>query len=112
MNLTQKQRALLEVIARGNKDGSKVDMRQLTDLLPYKPSLESLHFSIRALVKHGLIEKMPLEKREGRLKRPLQVTPLGMHFSCIHITTPKVIVTEEVEELSRELDELGLNLDS
>lgn len=66
MNMTQKQCQITDIILRGNPDGSFIDLDQLVERVPYKTSKDSMHFSIRALIKHGLIEKKPLEHRRGQ----------------------------------------------
>jgi hypothetical protein len=66
MILTTKQTQILDAILRGNPDGSWLDLDQLLEKLPYKTTKGSMQFSIRALVKHALIDKKPLELRRGQ----------------------------------------------
>lgn len=66
MILTEKQVKIMDVIIRGNPDGSWVDLDQLIERLDYKPSKDSMHFSSRALIKHGLVEKKAREVRRGQ----------------------------------------------
>ena len=66
MRLTVKQMILLSEVAKGQKDNELVDMDQLVDHISYRPSKESLHFSLRALIKQGFIEKAGLEQRRGK----------------------------------------------
>ena len=107
MRLRQKQLALLRVIARGNDDGSPVDLDQLIERAPHKPSKESVQFSIRALVKHGLVEKQTLERRRERARRIIAATPLGMHFAHILKPNKAFVVTEEEDEIDAELEAIG-----
>lgn len=76
--LTRKQIALLEVIQRGNEDGSFVDMEQLIDRIHYKPSRQSLQCSIRAMEARGLVERKPLELRRGRHRVLYALTPAAV----------------------------------
>lgn len=77
MNMTTKQRTIMEAILRGNPDGSWMDLDQLITTLPYKTGKDSMHFSIRALVNKGLLEKKPLEFRRGQERRVLAPTGLA-----------------------------------
>ncbi|TSP13943.1 hypothetical protein [Cupriavidus campinensis] len=71
MQLTSKQISQLTVIVAGNPDESPVDKDELLERLPYETSKESLQFSIRALVKRGLVTVGAKEKRRGRLRATL-----------------------------------------
>lgn len=72
--LTTKQRQVLTVILRGDreeaakqgKDFVPVDLDQLLEWLPYRTTKQSMQFTIRALIKNGLIFKSTPEKRRGR----------------------------------------------
>ena len=57
MHLTTKQIELLTTIGRRNPDGAAVDLDQLIERLSYQPSKQSIQFSIRALIAHGLMQK-------------------------------------------------------
>lgn len=70
VRLTQKQYALLTVICDGNGNDESgkfvpVDVDELLERLSYRTDKPSLQFSIRALVKRQLIEKV-YEVRRGR----------------------------------------------
>lgn len=109
MNLTSKQKAILALVVQANPDGP-VDFDQLIERLPYCPSKDSMHFSIRALVKKGLVEKGGLDVRRGRSRRLLLVTPLGNHWAAIVCPRPVPTTIEEVmspEELEA-LDNLRI----
>lgn len=73
--MTVKQWAIMKVIVKGNINvhGDRIswcDKRQILERLPYETTRDSLMFSIRALVNHGLIEKGPRELRNGRVRQP------------------------------------------
>lgn len=80
-NLTDKQYRILTVIVTGNGrddagDVDPVDMTELLDRLSYRTSKDSMQFSIRALVKHGLVEKAYL-KRRGATRAVFKPTHLA-----------------------------------
>lgn len=72
--LSAKAWEIIQVVMRGNSDGSWVDLDQLIERLSYKPSKQSIQFSIRCLVKRGLIEKKDTEYRRGMSRRILAPT--------------------------------------
>lgn len=75
--LSAKQWEIMEVILKGNPDGTWVDLDQLIDRLTYAPKKQSIHFSTRSLVSRGLIEKKPVEHRRGQVRSILAPTSLG-----------------------------------
>lgn len=75
-HLTTKQIELLRVIAAGN-EGAPADLDEILDRVRYETTKQSLQFSIRALIKHGLIEKLGVSKRRGRQRQVIGATPLG-----------------------------------
>lgn len=105
MKLSQKQKAILALIVLGNPDGP-IDLDELIDRLTYMPSKDSMHFSIRAMVEKGLIEKGPLENRRGRARRTLVPTPLGRHWAALVCPKPvQAIVLSEEDQ--KELDDVA-----
>lgn len=74
MKYTDKQVILLNLILKGNDDGTFLDIDQLLEALPYETTKASLHFSLRALIKHGMIEKREREKRRCRMRRVIAPT--------------------------------------
>ncbi len=76
-SLSPKQWEILSHLLRGNPDGTWLDFDQLLERCSYKPSKESMHFSLRALVNRGLIEKKPTEIRRGANRRILAPTALA-----------------------------------
>lgn len=82
MKYTDKQLAIMSVIAEGNGvnvvgDFVPVDIDQLLERLPYKTSKQSMQFSIRTLIKHGALTKGETDSRRGRKRRVYIATELG-----------------------------------
>lgn len=103
MHLTLKQIELLNTIGRRNPDGGAVDLDQLIERLTYKPTKQSVQFSIRALIAHGLIQKDAPEKRRGRTRTLISLTEQGR----VMIGKPKVSLVETIsDELLDELSEV------
>jgi repressor of nif and glnA expression len=83
MKLTYKQRELLRVIAEGDGAiGTAIDLDQILERIRYETTKQSLQFSIRALVNHGLIAKLGLVKRRGRVRQEIQITPAGLPYAA------------------------------
>lgn len=72
--LTRRQFELLQHLKKGGPDGL-LDLDQLLDLLSWIPSKESVQFTIRAMVRKGLIVK----EEQLRLRR-------GRHRVCYRLT--------------------------
>lgn len=85
MNLTDHQLQIMNVLRRGNLDGSSVDLDQLLARLEaeegWKTNKASIQFSIRAMIRKELIEKAERETRRGRKRAVLQLTELGRKIS-------------------------------
>lgn len=79
MSLTPKQRQIMTVLIKANPDGSFLDVDQLLENLPYKTSKASIHFSIRALEKKGLMCKMKKETRRSRVRAIVAPTTDGFN---------------------------------
>ena len=81
MRTTRKQVFIMNLIIAGNVDATPIDMDQLIDRLEeehgWTTSKQSLQFSLRALINHGLIEKRPFALRRGRQRRLFRVTENG-----------------------------------
>lgn len=75
--MTDKQIQIMQTILKGDGKGGWIDMDQLLDRLPYQTSKQSMQFSIRALIKHGMVEKKGTELRRGRRRVCYSLTPLG-----------------------------------
>jgi predicted transcriptional regulator len=81
MHLTAKQGELLRVIAAGNGENDPADLDEILERVRYETTKQSLQFSIRAMIKHGLIAKRGVEKRRGRMRQVLFATELGIHYN-------------------------------
>jgi hypothetical protein len=82
MQLTTKQRQIVDTILKGNPDGSWLDFDQLLEKVPYEVSKDSMHFSLRALIVKGMIEKKDLEVRRGQPRRI--IAPTGLAYQVRH----------------------------
>jgi len=99
MHLTVKQIELLSVINAGNPDGSVCDLDQVIERINYETTKASIQFSIRALVKHGLIEKKGKEKRRGRLRVLISITATGAPYVAVRKVAGPAYVVSEAEEI-------------
>lgn len=80
MDLTAKQLHLLGVIVAGNvEDGvfSPCDLDQIIERVEYKPTKQAIQFSIRNLIRKGLIQKVGTELRRDRRRVVIAPTALG-----------------------------------
>lgn len=103
MYLTTKQLELMRVIAAGNEDGTPADLDQIIERVSYKPTKQSIQFSIRALIGHGLIEKVGTDKRRGRQRVLIAATPLGQHYVGPLSIHRSIVSSVEDDETLREL---------
>lgn len=78
--MTEKQIEILRRLCRGNTDGSFLDLDELRERLSYTPTKQSLQFSIRALIRHDMIEKKEREIRRGRRRVVLAPTAEAFRF--------------------------------
>lgn len=104
MHLTSKQIELLQLIRDANTDGSSIDLDQLLERVSYKPSKQSIQFSLRALIAHNLIKKGPNEKRRNRTRAIIMLTELGQ--SVTGKKKSGFIEDAESEEVLSELSEI------
>lgn len=95
MHLTVKQLELLRVIGEANTDSTATDIDQILERLNYETSKESLHFSLRALVGKGLIEKSGREMRRKRNRTIVSLTALGKHYRA---SKPQVLPSKGATE--------------
>ena len=77
--LVDKQYAALRVIANSENDGQPQTLDEIISRLPYDTTKPSFQFTLRALIKRGLVEKMPRQVVNGKSRRLIRVTPLGLH---------------------------------
>jgi DNA-binding PadR family transcriptional regulator len=96
MNLTAKQIELIRVISLAS-----CDLDEILERVRYQTTKQSLQFSLRALIGHGLIEKKGPEKRRGRMRQVIQITSLGSAYgSQKEEQDPNpVVATVEVDDL-------------
>ena len=73
---------MLMVIAARNPDGSALDTDQVLEAIAHATSKQSLHFSIRPMVEHGLLCKTVREKRRGRVRQLIEATELGRSMAA------------------------------
>lgn len=106
MHLTQKQIELIRVIGARNEDGSALDLDQILEALSYKPTKQSLQFSIRALVTHALIQKDAAEKRRGRTRTVISLTKAGEIMNGMPKKTTSFIADPDEEDLLSEISEV------
>jgi predicted transcriptional regulator len=66
MQLTDHQRDVLEVIFRGNPDGTFVDMDQILERIQRRTTKQSMQFTLRSLITKNLIMKHRRERRRMR----------------------------------------------
>lgn len=105
MYLTPKQQELINIIAGANPDGSPTDLDEVIERASYRPSKQSIQFTIRSLVEHGLIEKVGAEKRRGRKRALIGITALGIHFAEKR-TVPSFVSSVDEEELLNDIEAL------
>ncbi|MET2951326.1 hypothetical protein ABXV18_24900 [Vibrio owensii] len=82
MQLTRKQREILQIIVNGNVNDEErycdVDLDQVLERISYKTSKESLQFSIRSLIKKDMVEKGGTECRRGKSRQTYKPTELSL----------------------------------
>ena len=79
MTLTDKQKDIIKTLNLGYERGHLLDLDELLEVLPYKTTKQSIQFSIRALIKKGLVEKGHTRERSDNRyhRRTLGLTTLG-----------------------------------
>ncbi|MBY7190999.1 hypothetical protein [Escherichia ruysiae] len=79
MTLTDKQKDIIKTLNLGYERGNLLDLDELLEVLPYKTTKQSIQFSIRALIKKGLVEKGHTRQRSDNRyhRRTLGLTTLG-----------------------------------
>lgn len=77
--LTEKQIQIVSTIHRHWQENDEdIDMNQLLDELPYRTSKESMQFSLRALIKKGIVVKREaLVTRRSRARITYGITQFG-----------------------------------
>ncbi|MCJ8601000.1 hypothetical protein MWH03_00200 [Klebsiella pneumoniae] len=79
MILTEKQESILRCVWIGHERGSLVDLDELLSLLPYRTTKASIQFSIRILIRKGLLirDELGTRKEDKYRRRRLSLTPHG-----------------------------------
>lgn len=79
MTLTDKQKDIIKTLNLGYERGHLLDLDELLEVLPYKTTKQSIQFSIRALIKKGMVEKGHTRQRSDNRyhRRTLGLTTLG-----------------------------------
>lgn len=102
-NLTGKQIALLKVIVEGNRDEkgnfSPCDLDQIMERVYYKPIKPSLQFSIRFLIKKGMICKGEKELRRGSYRRTIYPTQEAIDLLTPSLKKDNYVSDFELEEI-------------
>ncbi len=63
MTLTDKQKDIIRTLSLGHERDELLDLDELLELLPYTTTKQSIQFSIRILIKKGLVEKHGIRQR-------------------------------------------------
>lgn len=79
MVLTEKQKSILRCVWIGHERGALIDLDELLSLLPYRTTKASIQFSIRILIKKGVLQRDELATRtdDKYRRRLLSLTPHG-----------------------------------
>lgn len=91
--LTPHMRDILKIVVKGNADGSFTDLDQILDRIVMNRTKQSIQFTIRTLVKKGLIAKSGRQTRRGRSRVIIVATEMGYEMAHQHYTP------EHAEEL-------------
>jgi predicted transcriptional regulator len=87
MHLTDHQRDVLEVIFRGNTDGTFVDMDQILERVERRTTKQSMQFTLRSLIAKNLIMKHRRERR--RLRSRIVYSPTAESYSTLRAELDK-----------------------
>jgi predicted transcriptional regulator len=106
-SLTPKQLQVL-LAARPSAAGELADLDQILERVPYRTTKDSMQFTIRALIRHGMLEKAGMQLRRGRQRICYRLTGLAV---AIVSPAPEAESTEEapaltLSELSEQLSAL------
>lgn len=99
----------MRVVIEANPDGSPTDLDEILERVNYKPTKQSIQFTIRSLIRHDLIEKLGDENRRGRRRVLIGPTSLGRHFAAaavIHTSASSLVSSEAEDKALDELEEL------
>jgi hypothetical protein len=91
-------------------DHGHIDFDQMLDAMSWQPSKQAAHFSIRALQKRGLLEKLPgLQLRRGRHRVCFRVTEAGL--KALNGSVPEPSEPSLVDQSQPELPDPGVSLE-
>lgn len=79
--ISKKQKEILNIVARGNPDGTPVTRQQVLERVTYETNLNSVWFIMRYIMGKKFIEPYELMRvGEARSNRTFIITPLGRHY--------------------------------
>ena len=110
--LSNKQIEALRVIANEENGNEPQDLDTVLSRLTYKTTKPSFQFTVRSLIKRGLIEKRSCETLRKKSRRFLAVTELGRHklsaetYRASKPADPKTCGFDEVEKTDRLIAEI------
>jgi hypothetical protein len=102
---SEKHLYVMKVLSLGNEDKSSVDLDQILERLDYKTTKQAFQFTLRTMIRHEWAIKLGMEKRRGRNRVLIGLTPLGVQ----HFESNKVAPTSIMEDFYD--DDLQLELD-
>ena len=81
MHLTDHQRNVLEIVFRGNPDGTFVDIDQILERVFRRTTKQSMQFTLRSLIEKQLIMKQYRERR--RLRSRIVYSPTAESYATL-----------------------------
>jgi hypothetical protein len=79
LSLTEKAIEALRVISNAENNGMPIDLDTVLSRLAFHPTKQAFQFTLRALIKRGLVEKVGTAVIRGKRRRLLKITMLGLH---------------------------------
>nr|DAS20072.1 MAG TPA: Transcriptional regulator, MarR/EmrR family, emrR, transcriptional regulator, DNA-binding [Caudoviricetes sp.] len=67
------------LVTIANTDGEPMTLDEVLAKLPYETTKQSFQFTLRSLIKRGLVEKLNRSVVNKKSRRVLRITPLGFH---------------------------------
>jgi hypothetical protein len=104
--LTPYQVEILLAVQRCASEGFDIDLDQMLDCLTWKPTKQSLQFSIRALIAKGMLAKTDHQVRRGRKRVCFKLT-----VAAATIMDPRISTAPEVPSAPEEQPDPGLSED-
>ena len=112
--LYPKQVEALRVIANEANGNAPQDLDTILSHMTYAVTKQSFQFTLRSLIKRGLVEKVGRKTIYGRSRRMLKVTELGRHKLALEDTSfvtskpadPKTCEMDEVERTNKLMKQL------